>query len=88
MPPAEEVQARFRVPTGGGRATDPSWQTKRLVPLKEQTLKQLEHLARRIEMKRHTHVEPMQVAALLLERTLSSVTEEDAEAIVSAPGIR
>jgi hypothetical protein len=79
-----EVQARFRVPTGGGRATDPSWKTKRLVPLKEQTLKRLEHLAHEIGEKRHMHIEPMQVAAMLLERTLVSVTEEDAEEIVES----
>lgn len=77
-----EVQARFRIPTGGGRATDPSWKTKRLVPLKEQTLKRLEQLAHEIEEKRQIHIEPMQVAAVLLERTLVNVTEEDAEEIV------
>jgi hypothetical protein len=77
-----EVQARFRIPTGGGRATDPSWKTKRLVPLKEQTLKRLAQLAHEIEEKRQIHIEPMQVAAMLLERTLVNVTEEDAEEIV------
>src|SRR3972149_4179615 len=30
---AAEVQARFRVPPGGGRATDPGWSDKRLVPI-------------------------------------------------------
>ena len=81
-----EVQARFRVPAGGGRATDPSWKTRRLVPLKEQTLKRLEHLAQEIGEKRHMHIEPMQVAAMLLERTLVNVTEEDAEKIVESGG--
>jgi len=28
---AAEVTARFRVPEGGGRATDPSWSEQRLV---------------------------------------------------------
>jgi len=28
---AAEVAARFRVPQGGGRATDPSWSEQRLV---------------------------------------------------------
>ena len=79
-----EVQARFRVPTGGGRATDPSWKTKRLVPLKEQTLKRLEQLAHEIEEKRQRHIEPMQIAAMLLERTLVNVSEEDAEEIVES----
>ena len=79
---AAEVQARFRVPEGGGRATDPAWQTKRLLPLKQRTLRELEKLALAIEIKRHTRVEPMQVAALLLEKTLSQVTAEEAAAMV------
>ena len=81
---AAEVQARFRVPAGGGRPTDPSWRTKRLVPLRDQTLQRLEQLARKIEQKRNIHVEPMQVAAMLLERTLENVTEEDAEEIAKS----
>jgi hypothetical protein len=81
---AAEVQARFRVPAGGGRATDPSWTTKRLVPLADQTLRRLEQLAHGIEKKRSIHIEPMQVAALLLERTLEKVTEEDADEIARA----
>lgn len=79
-----DVQARFRVPKGGGRATDPSWKTKRLVPLKEQTLKRLEQLANEIGEKRQIHIEPMQVAAMLLERTLVNATEEDAGEIVKS----
>jgi hypothetical protein len=81
-----EVQARFRVPRGGGRATDPSWTTKRLLPLAEQSLKRLEQLAHEIEEKRHVRVEPMQVAAMLLEKTLLSITEEEAEEIVQSGG--
>lgn len=77
-----EVQARFRVPSGGGRATDPSWKTKRLVPLKEKTLKRLEQLALEIEKKRKVHIEPMQVAAMLLERAVANVT--DAEEIIES----
>ena len=81
---AAEVQARFAVPKGGGRATDPAWETKRLLPLKRRTLRELEKLAFAIEKKRNTHVEPMQVAALLLEKTLSHVTEEEATAILDS----
>jgi hypothetical protein len=29
---AADVQERFRTPKGGGRATDPSWTLKRLLP--------------------------------------------------------
>ena len=49
-------------------------------------MKRLEHLAQEIGEKRHMHIEPMQVAAMLLERTLVTVTEEDAEKIVESGG--
>ena len=58
---AAEVAARFRVPEGGGRATEPSWSEQRLVRLSPKTLAQLEKLAEQ------SHASPMQVAALLLE---------------------
>src|SRR5262245_18844039 len=64
---AAEVAARFRVPEGGGRATDPSWSEQRLVRLSTKTLKQLEQLAEQ------AHVSPMQVAALLLEQAVQTV---------------
>jgi hypothetical protein len=81
-----EVQARFRVPSGGGRATDPSWTKRRLVPLADQTLERLEQLARNLEEKRHMRVEPMQVAALLLENITESIADEDIEQIVDSAG--
>src|SRR3954471_1471618 len=61
---AAEVAARFRVPEGGGRATDPSWSEQRLVRLSPKTLEQLERLAEQAD------ASPMQVAALLLERAV------------------
>src|SRR5437763_16673326 len=64
---AAEVAARFRVPDGGGRATDPSWSEQRLVRLSPKTLEQLEKLAEQ------AHASPMQVAALLLEQALQTV---------------
>jgi hypothetical protein len=64
---AAEVAARFRVPAGGGRATDPTWSEQRLVRLSPKTLEQLEKLAA------EAHASPMQVAALLLERAVQSV---------------
>jgi hypothetical protein len=67
---AAEVAARFRVPAGGGRATDPSWSEQRLVRLSPQTLAQLEKLAE------DTHASPMQVAALLLERAVQTVASQ------------
>src|SRR6516162_3106258 len=68
---AAEVTARFRVPEGGGRATDPSWSEQRLVRLSPKTLEQLEKLAER------AHASPMQVAALLLERAVQTVVSQD-----------
>jgi hypothetical protein len=79
-----EVQGRFRVPTGGGRATDPAWTKRRLVPLTEQTLERLEQLAHKIEEKRHVRIEPMQVAALLLENITENIADEDADQIVKS----
>src|SRR6516165_8145905 len=68
---AAEVTARFRVPEGGGRATDPSWSEQRLVRLSPKTLEQLEKLAEQ------AHASPMQVAALLLERAVQTVVTQE-----------
>src|SRR6516165_5466779 len=68
---AAEVAARFRVPEGGGRATDPSWSERRLVRLSPKTLEQLERIAEQ------THASPMQVAALLLERAVQTVVTQE-----------
>src|SRR3954454_9242471 len=68
---AAEVAARFRVPEGGGRATDPSWSEQRLVRLSPKTLQQLEQLAEQ------TQASPMQVAALLLERAVQTVVSQE-----------
>jgi hypothetical protein len=76
-----EVQARFRVPAGGGRATNPAWTTRRLLPLADETLDRLEQIAHDIQQKRCVHIEPMQLAAVLLEKSLANITEEDQEQI-------
>jgi hypothetical protein len=68
---AAEVAARFRVPEGGGRATDPSWSEQRLVRLSPKTLEQLEKLAEQ------AHASPMQIAALLLERAVQTVVSQE-----------
>src|SRR5665213_2048997 len=68
---AAEVTARFRVPNDGGRTTDPSWSEQGLVRLSPKTLEQLEKLAA------ETHASPMQVAALLLERAVQTVTSQE-----------
>jgi hypothetical protein len=77
-----EVEARFRVPAGGGRRTDPSWTQRRLVPLAPRTLKRLEEITDRVREQRGVRVEPMQLAALLLEKTTEQLSEEEAEALV------
>ena len=63
---AAEVQARFRVPPGGGRPTDPRWSDKRL---HEET---------------GVRIEPMQLAAILLETAIESVGAEEAERLVTS----
>src|SRR3954453_23418758 len=68
---AAEVTARFRVPDGGGRPTDPSWNEQRLVRLSTTTLEQLEQLAEK------AHASPMQVAALLLEQAVLSAAGQE-----------
>lgn len=68
---AAEVAERFRVPSGGGRATDPRWTERRLIPLSPDTLRRLEELAV------HLHVAPLQIAAILLEKTLDSIGEDE-----------
>jgi hypothetical protein len=68
---AAEVAARFRVPEGGGRPTDPSWSEQRLVRLSPKTLEQLEQLAAQ------AHASPMQVAALLLERAVQTAVAQE-----------
>jgi hypothetical protein len=68
---AAEVASRFRVPEGGGRATDPSWSEQRLVRLSPRTLKRLENLAEQ------AHASPMQIAALLLERAVQTAVSQE-----------
>jgi hypothetical protein len=63
-----DIEARFRVPAGGGRATDPDWTERRLVPLAPRTLKRLEAITEDVRARSGVSVEPMQIAALLLER--------------------
>jgi hypothetical protein len=68
---AAEVAARFRVPDGGGRSTDQSWNEQRLIRLSTTTLGQLEQLAKK------THASPMQVAALLLKQAVQTAVGQE-----------
>jgi hypothetical protein len=80
-----DVQARFRAPAGGGRSTDPAWTERRLVPLKPRTLKRLEEMAIKIRNHRNVNIEPMQLAAILLEKTTDELGEEEAESLILSP---
>ena len=76
-----DIEARFRVPSGGGRPTDPAWTERRLLPLAPRTLKKLEDIAAKVR-EHGINVEPMQLAALLIEKTAEQLSEKDAENLV------
>jgi hypothetical protein len=77
-----DVETRFRVPSGGGRPTDPGWTERRLVPLAPRTLKRLEEIAAKIRAHAGVSVEPMQLAGLLLEKKTDELSEREAESLV------
>ena len=79
---AAEVQARFRVPAGGGRPTDPSWTERRLVPFTPETLTRLVVLAERVRQIAHLNIEPLQLAGFLLEKAAERADEEQVEDLV------
>jgi hypothetical protein len=76
-----DIKARFRVPSGGGRPTDPAWTERRLLPLAPKTLKKLEEMSAKVREHGVT-LEPMQLAALLIEKTAEQLSEEEAEDLV------
>jgi hypothetical protein len=77
-----ELQARFRVPAGGGRSTDPRWTERRLVPLAPRTLERLEAITEKVRERSGVNVEPMQLAALLLEKTTEPLSEDETKDLV------
>jgi hypothetical protein len=77
-----DIEARFRVPSGGGRPTDARWTERRLVPLAPRTLKRLEEIAAKVRALGGVSVEPMQLAALLLEKKAEELSEHEAEGLV------
>ena len=79
-----DVQSRFRVPQRGGRPTDPDWTERRLIPLNPQTLKRLDELSVQVKEQTGVRLEPMQVAALLLERAAARVDKEAADDLLRA----
>lgn len=74
-----DIEARFRVPVGGGRPTDPRWTERRLVPLAPRTLARLEAITEGVRARSGVNVEPMQLAALLLEKTTEQLSEDEAK---------
>lgn len=72
-----DIGARFSVPAGGGRPTDPRWIERRLVPLAPRTLKRLEMISAKVREHGGVRVEPMQLAALLLEKTTEQIAEDE-----------
>jgi hypothetical protein len=74
-----DIEARFRVPTGGGRPTDPAWTERRLLPLAPRTLKRLEEIAANVRKHGGANLEPMQLAALLIEKTAEQLSDEEAK---------
>jgi hypothetical protein len=67
---AAELAQRLRVPPKGGRPTDPTWTERRIVPLHQRTLERLNADADLL------CIEPMQLAALLIEKGLDSVEQD------------
>ena len=74
-----EIQSRFQVPPGGGRATDPQWTERRLVPLAPETLTRLSQIAKKLHDERGIVIAPLQLAGLLLEQATGQVDERAAE---------
>ena len=79
-----DIEARFRVPEGGGRPTDPQWTERRLVPLTAKTLGRLEEITAKVCKQGGVSVEPMQLAALLLEKTTIELSEERVKRLVQS----
>lgn len=79
-----DVEARFRTPAGGGRPTGPRWTERRLVPLAPRTLERLEEITAEIRSHGAVNLEPMQLAALLLERMTEQLSGDEAEDLVDA----
>ncbi len=67
------------MPQGGGRATDPHWTERRLVPLAPETLTRLGQIAKKLHEERGIVIGPLQLAGLLLEQATGQVDERAAE---------
>ena len=79
-----DIEARLLVPAGGGRRTDPQWTERRLIPVAVRTLERLEKLTARVREHAGVNIEPMQLAALLLEKTTERLSKDDAEKLLAS----
>ena len=77
-----DIEAQFRAPARGGRPTNPRWTERRLVPLAPKTLERLEELTAKVRKHGGVNIEPMQLAALLLEKTTKQLTDSEAKRLV------
>jgi hypothetical protein len=68
-----DIEGRFHVSAGGGRPTHPQWTERRFLPLAPRTLERLEAITARIRKHGGVNVEPMQLAAVLLENTIQQI---------------
>lgn len=85
---AEEVRRRFKPLAGGGRARDPRWTTKRLMPVRAETLIRLQALSEEVSRLVQHRVEPLQIAAVLIERDLEHFTDRELAQAVAHAGRR
>src|SRR5256712_11573186 len=70
-----DVEAKFRVPAGGGRPTDPRWTERRLVPPAPKTLERLEDITALVRKHRGIKPQTMQPATVIIEKTNSQFSE-------------
>ena len=77
-----EVKARFAALSRAGRAMEPTWTGRCLVPVASSTLTRLEELAAKIRERCQVPIEPMQIAGLLLEKTPERMSAEEAEGLL------
>jgi hypothetical protein len=77
---AAVLSARLKPAQGKrmGRPSDPAWNVSRRIPMKEETLAQLQALATQFSNEGRA-ISPMQVAAQLLEKSLEQVMKEGSQ---------
>src|SRR2546429_9496319 len=72
-----DVEAKFRVPAGGGRPTDPRWTERRLVPLPPKTLERLEGIPARGRKHRGINLGTMPLATRKIEKNTRQMNQAE-----------